>query len=64
MGTISRKYRVSVWEMPKWNSHTSKEILQWCRENCGDQWIDWSYASWEFRFRYKKTYAHFLLRWK
>ena len=35
-------------------------MKEWCREQFGD---NWAFRGWIWRFRYKKDYVLFLLRW-
>lgn len=39
------------------------EITNWCKENVGDPHITWSFSNWKWRFRFKRDYTMFLLRW-
>ena len=39
------------------------EILDWCHANVGYPRITWSFSNWKWRFRFKRDYTMFLLRW-
>ena len=45
----------------------SYEVFNWCRHNIGEELIEWKYVAYRseryIRFRFKKNYTLFLLRW-
>lgn len=56
------RYKVKHTEIPNFFARRL-EITQWCIANVGEPTITWSYNSFTYRFRFKKNYVTFLLRW-
>ena len=59
---MSLRYKVKIWDLNP-EIKTLRPTLEWAREHCGKPGIDWAYYNSTFRFRFKKTYTFFLLRW-
>ena len=39
------------------------DIVDWCSENVGKPGITWEFRRFKCRFRFKRDYTMFLLRW-
>ena len=56
------RYTVGYNEVPGYfKQHL--EIINWCKENVGDPSITWTFKNFKWRFRFKRDYTWFMLRW-
>lgn len=55
------RHKVDYHSVPNFKENR-EEMIEWCREQFGSR--NWALYRFLWRFRYKKDYAYFLLRWK
>ena len=58
------RYKVEYRNIPNFMERRV-EVIQWCKDNLGAENINltWTSYAWKMRFRFKKDYVLFLLRW-
>jgi len=56
------RYKVGYHSIPNYYERRA-EMREWCDENVGVMHINWKFKNWNWYFRFKKDYSHFLLRW-
>jgi len=56
------RYKINYNDVPDYyRKHL--EIIDWCLENVGEPSITWKFYMFKCRFRFKRDYTMFLLRW-
>ena len=59
---VKFRYKIGYHEVPELRNKFL-DVANWCNENIGERRITWDFDLYKCRFRFKRDYTMFLLRW-